>query len=258
MILEGLFLIAVVIAVCVIVYRGAIHEFQILQKDYNPENDWSTPLSEQLPIIIRDLPKHLLGGWTLGKTGNKQWIVYVRDAEKRRLRTTWTEWLKAPELSPDNWSELATVARLDRAVQDWSTESIRRWSWLPPTVPRPYVLPADKWLGVSKTRSEFTAIVATDQAPILIWVAHEGAVPLKVADQLTGKNPWNETTDTIPWISEVKFIEIKLRPGNAVLLPKHWWYAVSANEGNAWFWIAQFHTPISWIVSSVGTNKEQK
>ena len=262
MFLEGLVLLLITIAVCVIVYRGAVHEFQILQKDYAQDTDWSAPLSEQLPIILRDLPKHLLGGWTAQKTGNRQWPVYVRDG-KRKLRTTWSEWIKHPNPQPINRDELATAARFEKTIGDWGTDGIRRWSWLPGSTPQPYVLPNSEWLGVTKGSAEFTTITATDGIPIMVWVAHEGAIPENDADELRGKNPWTTTSETVSWISEVKFIEVKLRPGNAILIPKHWWYAVAPDDtsGAAWFWISEFHTPISWLITKLtgrSASKEKK
>ena len=261
MFLEGIVLLFIIIAVCVIVYRGAVHEFQILQKDYTQDTDWTTPLSEQLPIILRDLPKHLLGGWTLQKTANRQWPVYIRDERKRKLRTTWSEWLKHPTPQPTNREELAAASRLEKTVGAWGTEGIRRWSWLPASTPQPYVLPNSEYLGVTKGVAEFTTIVGTDGAPILVWIAHEGAIPESDAHELRGKNPWTVTSETIPWIGDVKFIEVKLRPGNAMLIPKHWWYAVtpeaSADQAAAWFWISQFHTPMSWSISRV-THAQEK
>jgi hypothetical protein len=251
MVLELLFVFLLIIGLCVVVYRGAIHEFQILQKTYSPDIPWSELLSEQLPIVIRNLPRHLLGNWTAGKTGNKTWMVMINDEYGKRFRTTWNKWLEAPRDTIENMDELAEACHLDDTIINWTTEECRRWSWLPPSTPIPHVLRST--LGVRKTTAEYTAIVSTDGEPLELWIAHEGAISGKVAPLLSGRDPWNATSDEIPWINTVKYIEIKLRPGNAVLLPCHWWYAVRPSSSNspAWCWIGQFHTPVSRIATAL-------
>jgi hypothetical protein len=253
MVLELLFLFILIIGLCAFAYRGAVHEFQIIQKDFNEDNNWSELLSEELPLVIRGIPKSWSGAWTEKATSKKTWQVIVRQ-DGRRFKTTWGNWLHTsyPKPQPENKQEISAVARLPYSISNWTADGMRRWSWLPVTDPTPFVFGPEDFQGVQKITAEFTAIVATDGDPLEIWLAHEGAIPSSVSDDLAGKDPWIQTTDTIPWIGEVKFIEIKLRPGNAVLIPKHWWLAVrNGGKDVAWFWTSAFHTPISWIASAL-------
>ena len=254
MVLELVFLTLLVIGLCALAYRGAVHEFQILQKDFAEDNNWSELLSEELPLVIRGIPKMWAGAWNEKTTAKKTWQVVVKQ-DGRRYKTTWTNWLTSPDPKPqpENIQEIATVARLEHALSNWPADGLRRWSWLPPSTPHPYVFGTKDVQGVRKLTAEFTAIVATDGTPLELWIAHEGAIPANVSSDLIGKNPWEQTTEDIPWIGEVKFVEMKLRPGNAVLVPKHWWVAVrhSGGDGAAWFWTADFHTPISWTASKL-------
>ena len=256
MVLEMLFLFFLIAGLCALAYRGAIHEFQILQKDYEEENNWSELLGEELPLVIRGLPKSWLGGWTQKHTANKTWLLHVRNGNKK-LKTTWTNWLStpAPRPLPESMKEIAAVSRLDHAFSNWTADGFRRWSYLPTGVPAPFVLSEPQYIGVRKTTAEQTVITATDGAPLELWIAHEGAIPANVADDLAGKDPWTQTTADIPWIGEVKYVEMKLRPGNAVVLPKHWWWALrpaaqqEKEQTDAWFWVSSLHTPISWIAT---------
>lgn len=254
MVLELLFLGLLVLALCVLAYRGAVHEFQILQKEYSADMEWSEILSEQLPIVIRNLPRSWLGIWSKQKTENKTWLVTVRDPAGKKFRTTWNHWINTPNKpKPLNMDEIRDVSKLKTNLQNWYTDGFRRWSWLPlVSNPCPEIFSNNEVQGVEKTTAEFKAIVATDGRPLELWLAHEGAIPEKVADELLGKNPWIQTTNEIPWIGEVKYIEIKLRPGNTVIIPRHWYYAVRQEEGDdgdSWFWTADFHTPVSRLVS---------
>ena len=240
-----------VIGLLVMAYRGAIHEFQILQRDYAPDTDWNELIKEQLPIVIRELPKPWLGNWTRAKTEQKTWVLQVHDAQGQQFRTTWAHWLTSRQHTPTNMPEIGAVAKLQTALEYWHIAGFRHWSWLPAGIPVPAVISTDTE-GIRKTVAEYTAIVATDGVPIDMWIAHEGAIPATVASDLEGKDPWIQTSDTIPWIGEVKFVEIKLRPGNAVILPRHWWYALKSSEhADAWYWTGYFHTPISWAVSKI-------
>jgi hypothetical protein len=259
MILELVFLALLVLGLCVLVYRGAVHEFQILQKEYEPDTDWSEVLSEQLPLVIRGLPRSWVGGWNRAITSKRTWQVLVRSPEGKRLRTTWANYLQTPSPRPlpENGAQLSEAAKLSYTFSNWGVEGLRRWSWLPVGSPEPFLLSKGQCVGVKKAVAEFSAIVATDGVPLDVWIAHEGAIPSHVADELVGKDPWVQTVEEIAWIGDVKFIEVRLRPGNALLLPRHWWYALrpsvdSPQEDNdAWFWVGQFHTPISYVAGKL-------
>jgi len=91
-----------------------------------------------------------------------------------------------------------------------------------------------------------------------IWLAHEGAT--KGGEWLPanpyGRDPWALKPEETPWISELKFLEIRLRPGNMLILPPHWWVAFrclnedgSAVHNGSWYWTAEFHSPISWAAT---------
>lgn len=258
MVLELMFLALLIGVVCIFIYRGATHEFQILQKDFDEENNWSELLGEDLPLVIRGLPKAWLGAWSEKMTGKKTWQVQVNQ-DGKRFKTTWSNWLStpAPKPHPDNLQEISAVARLQYNFGNWGVEGFRRWSWLPVGDPEPFVFSGGDYLGVQKLAAEYTAIVATDGVPLELWIAHEGAIPANVSADLVGKNPWTQTTEDIPWIGEVKYVEIRLRPGNAIVIPKHWWLSVRSaaakpqgpKDPAAWFWRGEFHTPMSRIAA---------
>lgn len=273
MFIELLVLLALVAAICYVAYRSAIHEFQILQKDYEPDTDWGALLSEQLPLVVRDVPPSWLGGWTYGKTGNKTWPVYVsqkqgKDKDIKRRKVAWNAYLaeqqKQKQSSQVDCEELAASVKLLQTFQNWGYDGMSRAWWLPVGTPTPHLFVQDNHTGLEKTKAEWTVIASTDGAPLELWVAHEGAVPPDVYDYEEPVNPWTATTEHYPWVGDVKFIEIKLRPGNVLMLPRHWWFAVrsATTEGNedegpvlnahgAWWWRGDFHSVTSRVVSLV-------
>jgi len=254
MVFEILFLLLLILGVCVVAYRGAIHEFQILQRDYEPNTTWRDLISEQLPIVVRNIPKHWMGGWTRSNTEQKQWTVFLRDNGKR-FRTTWNVWIGGQHATmPENIQEITSAMKLHTVSEHMVADGFSHWSWIPVYPVHPICVSPGGYRGVRKTVAECTGIVATDGGPIELWISHEGAVPPNVAERLTGTNPWEQTTKEIPWIDTVKFIEVKLRPGNAIYIPRHWWYAIRCPKENtnaAWYLHNEFHTPISWLVSKI-------
>lgn len=261
MILEIIFCCIVIIAFCTVSYKGAVHEFQIVQKDWAPNIDWSSLLSEQVPIVIRNVNPDWMGVWTRRSTEHKSWPTRVKQG-KSLLQTTWREWLSSSPGQPllENGDEMAKVVQIP--LEEWRFGGFRRWAWLPfgHSIKVDVLGPSPESVrGVEKTRATTTILQSTDGAPLQVWLAHEAAMPSEVADELQGRNPWILQSEDIPWIDEMKFIEIKLRPGNALALPAHWYYAVRTQlpvvgdhitmADGAWYWKATFQTPISWIAS---------
>jgi len=118
------------------------------------------------------------------------------------------------------------------------------------------------FVGLQKTTAEATCFIATDGKPILIWLAHEGATQggRYLPAEPYGRNPWTMMPEETPWISELKFMEIRLRPGNMMILPPHWWVAMRCDDisdstvaDGSWYWTTEFHSPISWVATRFHT-----
>jgi hypothetical protein len=266
MFLESLLVILLILGFLVMAYKGAVHEFQILQKDWAPNIDWSPLLGEQLPIVIRNVPPEWRGtDWAHKATAQKSWPILVRGEGGKMLRGAWGPWLSGHPGEPaiENLDEIAPFVNIP--AHAWTDGGFRRWSWLPTGFARTSVgilgPTEDAVQPLRKTVAAATVLQATDGAPLQVWLAHEGAIPATVS--LEGKDPWRSTA---PWIGEVKFIEMRLRAGNALVLPPHWWYALRPEidvfgsyatmaEGS-WWWSTEFHTPVSALVATVTTTKK--
>ncbi len=256
--LEAVLVVLLILVFLLVAYKGAAHEFQILQKDWKPTIDWSALLAEQLPLVIRNVDPAWQGAWTRKATASKPWPIQVRK-NGALFKTRWNEWIAAPPGQPAPTPEsLHEITQLTQPpISLWEDGNFRRWSWIPAhlTAAGVHVLGPGGIRLVQHTTAAATLLQATDGAPLQIWLAHEGAVPAKVS--LVGRDPWSLTADQVPWISEVKFIEIRLRPGNALTIPTHWyWAARPALSGEtmgdgSWYWIANWQTPVSWLVSKV-------
>lgn len=261
MILELLLVFGVILGVCLVAYKGAVHEFQLVQKDWISNLNWSSLLGEGVPLVVRNVAPEWMGYWRFKSTARKSWHVQVKEGD-RQFATTWSEWIQsAPGQPPfQNGRELANVAKIP--AQTWMDGGFCRWSWLAPWSVEAHVLgpTEDTFLPAYKTTAVCTVFQSTDGAPLQIWLAHEGAVSSQVVNELRGKNPWNLRSSDVPWMEEVKFVEVKLRPGNALAIPAHWWVAArpmfaldaapTKMADGAWFWSAEFHSPISYFIPS--------
>lgn len=253
MILELIIALILVLAVSVFFYRSSSEEFQILQREYIPNTPWDDLLNEQLPVVIRNLPKSMQGGWSESRTLAKRWPVTLFDVDNQQYyKTTWDAYIHEQTIEqPVNMNEIAEILKLDETARNWRLDGFNKWYWLPTSMPNPIVAQPSYVHGVQKSLAEAKLIVNTDGGPLRIWLAHGGAIPPAVIPLLKGKNPWIQTTDDIPWITEVKYIELILRPGNALLLPRHWYYAIISEEMATWYWEAEFHSPISRLASQI-------
>lgn len=256
--LEFLLVILLVLAFLMVAYKGAVHEFQILQKDWKPTIEWSALLGEQLPLVIRNTDPAWQGTWTRKATAAKSWPIQIRK-EGKTFKTRWNEWISAPPgqptLTPASQQEISQIVAPPIAL--WEDGGFRRWSWIPAHLTRTTVSVLAGTQPVRRSTAAATLLQATDGSALQVWLAHEGAVPTQAA--IVGRDPWSLTAETVPWISEVKFVEMRLRPGNALVIPTHWYWAIrtepvgsvgSMGEG-CWFWTAEWQTPISWVVSQV-------
>jgi len=267
MLLESIFVVLLILVFTVMFYRSAIHEYTILQKDWNTiDTKWNELIAERSPLIIRDCPVEWTRLWSKSRTAKFGWPVIVRDGN-RKSRAAWSTFLSAKVgagKSILNGDVLADTSGLSDYASTISNE-IRRPFWLPGSfavsgLSANVIQPtAAAYVGLKKTTAEATCWICTDGPPMRIWLAHEGAT--KGGDWLPsnplGRDPWGFKPEETPWISELKYIEIRLRPGNVLILPPHWWIALRSSESEgkhigegSWYWTAEFHSPISYVASS--------
>jgi hypothetical protein len=166
-----------------------------------------------------------------------------------------------------NNEDLATIAGLGEYANDISLH-FRRPYWLPGSfatgkITAGVLKPIDSdYVGLMKTTAEATCWICTDGRPLRLWIAHEGATKggKWLPDKPYGKDPWNLKSEDCPWITEVKFLEMRLRPGNMFILPPHWWVALKCDNDSekpngdlimhgSWYWSLEFNSPISWLAT---------
>jgi len=262
MLLESIFIVLLLLVFAVIFYRAAIHEYTILQKDWSAEDvKWTELISERAPLIVRNVPEDWTRLWTYSRTGKFGWPVALKSGAKKS-RSSWSIFLQSKTNNQiTNGDVLADTSGLVEHATTISNE-FRRPFWCPGSFAvgktSANIIKPNKadFVGLKKTTAEATCWISTDGSPLRIWLAHEGAT--KGGEWLPakpfGRDPWALKPEETPWISELKFLEIRLRPGNMLILPPHWWIALRSSKedgsnvhNGSWYWTSEFHGPISWI-----------
>lgn len=254
MVLELLFVSLLLFVILLIAYKSAVHEYQILQRDYTEDIEWNELMSENLPIVVRNVPKAWIGGWTASKHGNRPYTIIVKDQSGQSYKTQWNVWLQQPANTRiTDMSSVTSTLTLDRVGTAILEAGFHRWFYIPSPIVKPNVLPSGHIQPLQRTTAEYTFITVTDGAPVTIWLAHEGAIG---SLDLIGADPWSLTSEQVPSIGDVKYIEIRLRQFNALAIPRHWYFALRNDEESAsWFTTTELHSPISRFVSIVKNGK---
>ena len=133
MLLESLFIIFIILIFVVMFYRAAIHEYTILQKDWqNDSVKWSDLVSERAPIVIRQVPNQWTRLWSNQRTSKFGWPIVVQEG-KQKSRTSLSIWLKTKGDAKKyilNTADIASVAGLHDHASEISSH-FRRPFWLP-------------------------------------------------------------------------------------------------------------------------------
>lgn len=242
--IEILFVLAIIIAIAVLFYRQAIDEYNILQIDAEKIAEIPKLLTERYPLVVKDagVPKVFtaevlrsntrLRGFPLGKqktlgtylSGNNEKLQIPKEARK----------LLAAESGLHVWSVHSWFPRcftnpLFENLHSVSTEGYVGTCGLRKcTAINTIIFPATGTLEVT---------LLTEKQSVFFPRKWKNTVP----------ETW--TIHDTPLIADVKYINIKLRPGNVLFVPTHWFVSVSSSESPLLWSFMEVHNPISYLAS---------
>jgi hypothetical protein len=99
--------------------------------------------------------------------------------------------------------------------------------------------------GMFKTKAFQTLLMPTQGTAILTLMLPKMTPYLPT--KWSGRTFSSLTSQDTPLLSEIKFLEIRLRKGTFVLLPAHL-IADIRSEEDSWTFIAEIHHPVSYMV----------
>jgi hypothetical protein len=103
--------------------------------------------------------------------------------------------------------------------------------------------------GLHKTVAPVTLIFPTDNH-ITVSIMHEQSDPYLPADW-QGRHIASFTPNDTPLIGHIDYMDIIVRPLNALMLPAHWKYCIKSGDATtaALYSIVEFHHPLSKFIN---------
>ena len=239
--IEILMIFAFIFLVAVFFYKQALEQFDVLQIESTQLDQLPKLLSEKSFLVVRSLPTIQL--WASETVKEIPRIHNAPYGPAKLLEIAEGK----PITLPSNYPGASETLAEQVGVQTWVETT-----WLPKITESSWT----KWLfssrsevavgskGLRKSVAYATMILPTEN-DLLVSVMPESSetyLPQKWQGKLFPRIKRAEA----PLISEVKFLDIKVRKGSALFVPPHWIVNVQQDgEKIPWFLWAEFHHPMS-------------
>lgn len=233
----------------VIFYKQSVQEFRLNQIEWDQRHQIDALYDERVPVVVRSMPQPPV--WT-------QEDVMIRDfygserplGEKRSLRDIimstdglGTNW--PPAYRQHLWDVTGLALWFDKF---WAPVIAGQRGWLAGFLPAAgecFYGPR----GLEKVTANWQLIVPTEGAIVVsIMTSKYGRyLPAKWRGLYVSKM----TKKTVPFVDELKYVDIIVRPGTALWIPSHWFACWEAKDEGMVPLVAvvNIHTPISYLVS---------
>jgi hypothetical protein len=247
--------IGIVVIVCTIAvfYNQSVNEFRINQISWDKRNTFQNLTAEKIPIVISDITQPTF--WT--KTDVSQRACYESIPIFDGIGLY--QWLIENDSSVVcAWSKEHAMMIGDKSglpiwAEKWFSPFIHsnffKKMWLHPT----YSCWAGN-VGLFSTSAEWTAIFVTEgQMNVSIMPKHlESALP----KPYKGTFLPNLTIADTPFINDLQFIDVVLRPGTCLFMPTHWFVCWSSTDDDIpMVCMVEYHSPISYGLSLIKNNE---
>jgi hypothetical protein len=244
--LEVILIAGILFLILTFFYKQAVCEFRINQIEWSQRDNLSSLLAEKVPAVLRSIPSATF--WTHED-------VLARDCFKDIpifQETTLTDWVSTStpdSLCPWKHTQAETIANVS-GINIWANK------WINPSIINPllkfWMFPKYHcWagnIGLIKTFATWTCIFPVD-GEIILTIMPETVQSSLPANWLNCF-PANLTTKDTPFVADLKFIDIILRPGNCVFMPAHWfvsWTTTEKANRTPMVCTISYHTPVSLL-----------
>jgi hypothetical protein len=238
--IEIFIVLALVFLVAVFFYKQALEEFDVLQIEANQLDQLPKLLSEQSFLVIRSLPK--VQFWS-AETVKEIPRIHKAPYGTRTLLEI-AEKCEGP--LPDTYPQISEHLAEQTGLKTWI-----QTTWLPKIVESDFV----RWMfsvrvescignkGLRKTTAYSTMILPTS-GNLIVSVMPESSMTY-LPKQWQGKFFPSLKRAEAPLLGEIKFLDIKVREGSALLVPPHWIVNIEKDGEVPWFIWTEFHHPLS-------------
>lgn len=254
MILEILFILVVFLAVLIVFYRQAIEQYNILQIEADQMAEFPKLLSEHTPLIVKDVGKPKLFTPDALKT-NQRLLQFPLGAQY-----TLDQYLNHPKASVSLTKKASVLLAKESGLATWADHT-----WFPrffayPILQHIHFLKTEAFLGeagLQKATAVVTLVYPTAGALEITLLTEQQEKYLPVLWRK--RFPEVFTVQDTPLVGEIKYITIKLRPGNVLAIPTHWFYSIRVvdKEKPAMWGKLSLENPISALCSTMESSVEK-
>ncbi len=254
MILELLFLFALVFLIAVLFYKQRAPDLQILQLEHDQISaQLADLLEEQQPIVIRGtMPPRGLTAEALAKA--PRLASFPVGGQPLSAILAQPSLLASAAGIPTLSLELRRNLAEELSIPVWAT---RNWlphfahcSLLGPLVGTMRSEAVIGGLGMWKTTAKLTAFTPTEGTYVVSILSVESEQYLPKAWQYRYVS--SLTPNDTPLVADIKFLDIVVRPGTALLIPPHAVVSMEPKEPSTFSAAAilEYHEPVSLLAKS--------
>jgi hypothetical protein len=243
--LEFLIFIGVSFFIAVLFYKQANESFEVVQLDASRVSELPTLYGDHSPIVLRDFKTPSIG--TYESLSKRNTIMNMLVAPSLTLKALLSS---EGSLKEYRWkSETASFLSKESGLATWFSHHL-----YPQLLPSPYTSffysqKSGLWIhhkGLSKTTAFQTLIMPT-QGIARISLLLPKMIPY-LPSNWEGRSFSSLSLNDTPLLNQIQFIDIKVRKGNALLLPAHLLVDISTDPDSdvpTWVFVAEVHHPIS-------------
>lgn len=240
--LEIILLTSVIFLILTFFYKQALCEFRINQIEWTQKSHIPKLISEKLPLVVRSIPSSSF--WTCDDVLTRPAYNQIPVFNEMSL-IEWIENVKKESIiCPWRYTQAEQIAAVS-GISVWATK------WINPSVssyhrfwtfPRYHCWAGN--MGLKKTVAWTCLFVPEGEIHVTIMPeSMESFLPAQWLNQF----PTDFTQKDTPFLADLKYIDIILRPGNALFMPPHWFMSYIGVNGIPMTCSISYHTPISYF-----------
>lgn len=244
-----LIIIAALFLIGALFYRMSLQEYRINQIEWDRRHELDALFDEKAPIVVRGMPPSPV--WTHADIMMRDFYAQAKTPDgKNTLREALLNGITDGTPYPPDFRKYLyqNVALGIWCENTWSAVLANSRGWLGSLLP----LEGECFVGeqgLIEMKSNWTLIVPTEGSIVVQLLA--GKEKKWLPKKWSGLFPDKLTSAHAPFIGQLKYMDIIVRPGNALWIPAHWLVSWTAKEEGSVPLVCtiNMHTPISWIAS---------
>ena len=241
--LEIILIVCMVFLILTFFYKQAVCDFRINQIEWSQKDNISSLLIEKVPIVVRSIPSATF--WTHNDVIHRACYTNIPIFKETSL-VDWLSTSNVDSICPWKYEQAEMIAAVssiniwaDRYMNYLFNSYIKFWIY-----PKYHCWAGN--IGLRKTYAPWTCFfpVDGDITFTILPENNQSSLPANWLDCF----PANFTINDTPFVGDLKFIDVILRPGTCIFMPSHWFVSWTCKSTVASMVCSiSYHTPISLL-----------